>query len=86
MPNCKYNRRRGSELIAALAAVRLLRAGRWTMTAMGAEIGLSRRQTYRLIDALAAAGLPAEKQPEGREVFYRISRETIERAFGLGEK
>jgi DNA-binding transcriptional ArsR family regulator len=70
---------RGIVLASVLRAIRLLHAGRWTITELGTELGRGRRTAYRVVKVLEAQGLRIERNKEGREVYYRIAREEMER-------
>lgn len=63
----------------AFRALRILTTGRWTVSEIGAELGRGRRTVYRLVEVIEAQGLRVERQREGVEVYYRISREELER-------
>jgi len=76
-------RSRGTVLSAALRAIRLLRRGRWTMPELGDALGRKRRTGYRLVESLEREGLRVDREHEGREVYYRITREAVEEWLGM---
>ncbi len=76
-------RRRGDMLAESLTALRLLRTGRWLVEELAAELGYTRRTTYRLLAAVERAGVSLERHREGPCVYYRVRRGVLERALGL---
>lgn len=50
---------------------------------LGDELGMTRRTAYRLLEALQRAGVELDRSPEGRVVYWRLRRESVERALGL---
>lgn len=70
---------RNKILRTALRSLAVLRAGRWRIDELAAELGYGRRQAYRMIDALRGAGIDVEVTHEGIEAFYRVSRDAVEK-------
>lgn len=69
---------RNRVLRTALRALAVLRSGRWRIDELAAELGYGRRQAYRMITALRAAGIAVEVTHEGVEAYYRVTREAVE--------
>ena len=64
-------------------AIRCLYQGRWLVGQLAAELGSSKRNTYRLLQSLELLGLTIEREREGNEVYYRIRRENVHEWLGL---
>jgi DNA-binding transcriptional ArsR family regulator len=62
---------RGQSIATALRAVRLLREEPRTPTALAEALGVSRATVVRLLRAIGETER-LEKEPRGREVYYRI--------------
>lgn len=65
-------------VVDALLCVRLLSRGRWQVEDVAAQLGVTRRTVYRLLDALERADLPVRRDKEGRCVYLRVRREDVE--------
>jgi DNA-binding transcriptional ArsR family regulator len=76
--------KRGTLLIEALTAIRLLRGGRYTVEELAAQLGKHRRATERLLYAIRNAGVPIRRKREGSWVYWSVDRDTVMEAFGLG--
>lgn len=76
-------RERGNGVRETLLALRALVAKRWTTAELAKELGQSVRTAQRLVGGVEAAGVPVGQEREGRNVYYRISREDLEDALGL---
>lgn len=76
-------RRRGDMLTEALTLLRELRTGRWLVADLAELLGRKRRTVYRTLLAIERAGIELERHREGPRVYYRVRRESLERALGL---
>lgn len=74
---------REHQLGEVLAALVLLRRGRWTVAELAAELGQGLRTAYRMISALKRAGITVEVSREGVHSHYQVPAEPLRRRLRL---
>jgi hypothetical protein len=74
---------RERQLVEVIAAVALLRRGRWSVVELAAELGQHKRTTYRMISAIRRAGIVVEASREGSYRYYAIPAESLRKVLRL---
>lgn len=83
----QYGTSKRAEMVTeSIRAIKALRAGRWAIEDLAAELEVGRRTAYRLLAAIERAGIPVARAREGKTVYLRITRASVKRAFGLRAK
>lgn len=74
---------RERQLGEVLAALVLLRRGRWTVAELAGELGQHLRTAYRMLSAIRRAGIEVEVSREGVNRYHSIPEEPLRKILRL---
>ncbi|RMG20421.1 MAG: HTH domain-containing protein [Deltaproteobacteria bacterium] len=74
---------RGELIVRIFRLIELLVSGPVDVTELSEELGVSTRTVYRDLDALERAGIPIERQQDGRSTWMWVTKKNARKALGI---